>query len=81
MGRNKIKQIYESAKQDYLNSYEEACVKYLDNKVDKLRFRKTYYIEIQNIVTKEPYKATFNSFSSTYTAIKKVYDEWFNLEK
>ncbi len=77
---NTINQQYESAKQDYLNSYEEACAKYIDKKVDTKRFKKTYYIEIQNIVTKEPFKSTFDSFSSTYTAIKRVYDEWFNLE-
>ena len=35
-----VQAIYESAKQDYLNSYEEACSKYLDNKVDKTRFKK-----------------------------------------
>lgn len=76
-----VQAIYESAKQDYLNSYEEACSKYLDNKVDKTRFKKTYSIEIRNIVEKEPFKPVFDSFSSTYTAIKKVYEEWNNLEK
>jgi len=76
-----VQAIYESAKQDYLNSYEEACSKYLDNKVDKTRFKKTYSIEIRNIVEKEPFKFVFDSFSSTYTAIKKVYEEWNNLEK
>ena len=76
-----VQAIYESAKQDYLNSYEEACSKYLDNKVDKTRFKKTYSIEIRNIVEKEPFKSVFDSFSSTYTAIKKVYEEWNNLEK
>ena len=76
-----VQAIYESAKQDYLNSYEEACSKYLDNKVDKTRFKKTYSIEIRNIVEKEPFKSVFDSFSPTYTAIKKVYEEWNNLEK
>lgn len=76
-----VQAIYESAKQDYLNSYEEACSKYLDNKIDKTRFKKTYSIEIRNIVEKEPFKSVFDSFSSTYTAIKKVYVEWNNLEK
>ena len=77
---NTVTQMYESAKQDYLNSYEEACSKYIDNKVDKKRFYKTYSTEIRNIVEKTPYKSVFDEFSSVYTAIKKVYEEWNNLE-
>lgn len=73
-------QLYEDAKQDFLNTYEEACSKYLDNKVDQDRFFKTYSREIKNIVEKEPYKPVFDSFSSVYTAIKKVYEKWYNHE-
>lgn len=78
--KSTVHQMYESAKQDYLNSYEEACSKYIDNKVDQNRFYKTYSTEIKNIVEKDPYKSVFDSFSSVYTAIKKVYEKWNNHE-
>lgn len=63
-----------------LNSYEEACAKYIDCKIDKERFRKSYFNEIKDIVECDDLKQYF-SFGSSYDAIKKVYDEWFNLEK
>lgn len=66
--------------EQYLNSYEEACAKYLDSKVDKKRFRKIYTDEIKNIVEDSNFNKYFQ-FGSKYDAIKKVYDEWFNLEK
>ena len=31
-----------------LNVYEEACSKYIDSKIDKKRFKKTYIDEIKN---------------------------------
>lgn len=62
-----------------LNSYEEACAKYLDSKVDKKRFKKMYIDEIRNIVESNDFKEYFQ-FGSNYDAIKKIYDEWFNLE-
>lgn len=64
-----------------INAYEEACMKYLDGKVDTVRFKKTYFTEIQQIVEHEKYKKYFNTVSSRYKAILKVYQEWFNLEK
>lgn len=62
-----------------LNSYEEACAKYIDSKIDRKRFKKTYIDEIKNIVESEDFKEYFQ-FGSKYDAIKKVYEEWFNLE-
>ena len=70
------------AHEELLNAYEEACSKYLDNKIDKKRFRKSYCVEIRNIVQKgEAFKDKIDSISSPYYAIKKVYDEWENPEK
>lgn len=63
-----------------LNSYEEACAKYIDSKVDKKRFKKTYFDEIKNIVESVELNEYFK-FGSKYDAIKMVYEEWFNLEK
>ena len=72
---------YSEARQNLINSYEEACTKYLDGKIDKVRFKKNYIIEIRNIVEAKELKGLFDSHSSRYKAIIKVYDEWENLEK
>lgn len=73
-------QLMKSATEELLNSYEEACSKYLDKKVDKKRFKKTYLDEIKNVVEYDGFDVYFK-FSSKYDAIKKVYTEWFRLEK
>lgn len=74
------KQCMKVAIEQLLNSYEEACTKYIDSKIDKKRFKKTYFNEIKNLVESEELNQYFN-FGSKYDAIKKVYNEWFNLEK
>lgn len=66
--------------EELLNSYEEACTKYIDKKIDPKRFKKMYFDEIKNIVESDDLKKYFQ-FGSKYDAIKKVYNEWFNLEK
>ena len=71
----------QNAKQDYLNAFEEACMKYLDNKVDKERFRKTYFVELKNIVSADSFKSYIDPTSSPYNAIKSVYEQWYNQEK
>ncbi len=74
------KQCMKVSIEQLLNVYEEACAKYIDSKIDKKRFKKTYIDEIKNIVESDDFKEYFQ-FGSKYDAIKKVYDEWFNLEK
>ena len=64
-----------------LNAYEEACAKYIDNKVDKERFKKNYMVSIRQEVENPTNKERFNATTSPYKAILKVYAEWFNLEK
>lgn len=76
--QKKIEQLIDAAFQDYVNAYEEACMKYIDNKIDRERFKKTYIKEITNLVTKNE---EMFGVSSVYTAIKKVYNEWNDLEK
>lgn len=73
--------VFESAKEEFLNSYDEACQKYLDKKVDKERFKKSYFVEIQSIVKNDNFKEKYDSKSTDYKATVKVYNEWFNLEK
>ena len=65
--------------QEILNAYEIACMKYLDSKVDKDRFKKTYYQEVRQIFENISYKPFLNKENS-FHALKKVNQEWNNLE-
>ena len=65
--------------QEILNAYEIACMKYIDNKVDTGRFKKTYYQEIRQIFANDSYKDFLNKENS-FHALKKVNQEWNNLE-
>ena len=67
--------------QAMLNMYDDACAKYLDNKVDKERFRRNFYIEIRNLLERNSLKDYFDPTTSRYKATLKVYNEWENLEK
>ena len=58
-----------------------ACSKYLDDKVDKERFKKQYHKCIKDIVEDEQFEYKLNSLSSPYKALIKVYNEWNDLEK
>lgn len=64
-----------------LNTYEVACSNYLDGKIDKDRFKKAYSTEIRGLC--EDNKTTRGHIDKPgrYNALKKVYEEWFNLEK
>ena len=66
-----------SAFEDLLNAYQEACAKYLDNKTDKKRFRKTYYDDIEDLVKNEASKEYLHPQNTKFQAINKVYNEWF----
>jgi hypothetical protein len=67
------------AKQDFCNAYEEACMKYIDKKVDKERFKKTYQVEIRQLVAN--WRDIIFAGTSSYAAIRKVDEEWNNPEK
>ena len=73
--------LFKSAVESWLNTYEEACAKYIDNKIDKKRFKKQYHTEIRNLVEEEEFEKFFNPTKSKFQAILKVYKEWNNLEK
>ncbi|WP_028865286.1 hypothetical protein [Psychromonas aquimarina] len=71
----------DSAIQTMLNIYDDACAKYIDNRVDKGRFKKNFYVEIRNLLQEEEMNKYFHPNTSNYKAIMRVYDEWENLEK
>ncbi len=76
-----LRKILDAYIQSMLNSYESACGKYLDGKIDKLRFRKEYKDELRNLFKNEHFKKHLAPPDSKYYAIIKVYNEWENLEK
>ena len=67
--------------EDYLNAYDEACAKYIDNKIDKQRFKKMYFEEIKNLVEDKNGKEKIDTDTTRFRAIRKVYKEWNDLEK
>jgi len=64
-----------------LNAYDEACSKYIDNKIDKERFKRNYYTSIGKLIENPNTKAKIEPMDSPYRCIKQVYEEWYNLEK
>ncbi len=82
----KLRQIQtrqKSACEDYLNAYENACTKYIDGKIDRDRFEKSYASEIRNLF--EPPTNAFAPFLhpegvSRFKALWKVYRSWNDLE-
>ena len=53
-------------------------MKYLDGKVDKVRFKKTYNREIRQLV--EENQEDYKEVKNIYEATLKVYKEWNNKE-
>jgi hypothetical protein len=70
----------DTAIEDLLNTYNEACQKYMDGKVDKIRFKKNYFHEIRNVVTNAEFSDRFNPITSMFQATITVYNEWHNVQ-
>lgn len=71
---------FNAATQTLINYYDSACSKYSDEKVDRVRFKKTYKNEIRKLVENENLKEYFNPLTSSYKPILNVYSEWEHLE-
>lgn len=72
---------FNAAIQAMLNTYDGVCSKYLDGKIDKSRFKKSYHVEIRNLVERKDLKDYFDSNTSRYKPIIKVYKEWNDHEE
>lgn len=72
---------FNAAIQTLINYYDSACSKYIDGKVDKIRFKKSYKNEIRKLVENDDFKEYFNTLTSSYKPILNVYSEWEDLEK
>lgn len=71
---------FQATLEEVCNAYDEACAKYLDGKIDKNRFKKTYSVEIRNWVSNECAKDKYVQPHTNFNATVKVYEEWNNLE-
>ena len=61
--------------QDYANAYDEACLKYLEKKVNRKSFETMYHTEIKNIVEGKSTAFLYenkDSFSSTLKAYERM---------
>jgi len=70
---------YDEAAEQLLNAYEDACGKYIDNKIDKERFKQSYKKEIRRLCEKD--RGTIHMLlhpqeSSSFIAIWSVYEKW-----
>ena len=74
--KNFLLQRFEAAKEDLANVYDEACMKYLDGKIDKERFKKSYNVEIRKMVEDSAFKDLYDKLSTNFQATVKVYKEW-----
>ena len=77
-----IESALSAAKEDFANAYEGACQKYLDGKVDKERFVKSYKDtnELFRIVTDSAFKELYSDTQTNYPATVKVYRAWYQTE-
>lgn len=75
---------WNSSVEGYINAYEDACGKFIDNKTDPTRFKKMYIEEIRNICDpkRESYARHMHpEATSKFEAIWKTYKEWHRHEK
>ena len=79
-----LEKAFRSAVEDNLNAYEDACAKYVDGKIDKERFKKSYISEVQRLCAEKTSVITdlmHPDTTSKFQAIWKVYREWHIHEK
>jgi hypothetical protein len=75
-----LKAAHEEAVEGLLNSYELACSLYLDNRIDKDRFRRLHQDDIRRLYEfANPYNKRLHPANSRYRAIRAVFEEWDRL--
>lgn len=78
--RERLKTSANSAIEGYLSALDGACQKYIDSKIDKVRFKKAYQREIRQAVQDEGHKEFFPP-GHAHNALMRVYEEWENPER
>lgn len=76
-----VRKVFDSAIENNVNAYENACQKYVDKKIDRVRFKKAYQTEIRQLVESSAHKRFFDGVTSRYKAILLVYGHWENKER
>lgn len=71
---------YNALAQSVLNTYEIACQRFLDGKLDTVRFEKTYSARLKKIRSSEPYKGFIDGGNFNYSALIKVNEKLNNKE-
>lgn len=72
----------DSAVQGYLNAFDIACQRYLDGKLDKIRFKKTYFTRIKELFDHNNMYFVFirDRATTKYHALHAVNAEFHDLE-
>jgi hypothetical protein len=78
--RERLKSSAASLIEGYVSALDTACQKYIDGKIDKIRFKKGYQREVRQAVQDESHKDFFR-VGHGYHALIRVYDEWENPER
>jgi len=73
---NAALQDLEKANKRHLNAYREACIMYLEHKIDRASFRRSYEAEIKNLVESSVTSEYIMKNETDYQDIRKVYAEW-----
>lgn len=70
--------VFDTALENNLNAYDEACSKYLANNVNQNRFENSYKNEIIGLVEGEEYASFLDDQSVKYGNIKKAFNKLTN---
>lgn len=72
-----FKQAYRVAQENWLNAHDQACISYLEGKINKATFKRTYHVPIRNIMKEFGPTSFFTPANlSPYQSILKCFDEW-----
>ncbi|WP_429036844.1 hypothetical protein [Aeromonas veronii] len=72
-----FKKNYTASQEVWLNAYDQACMSYRENKLNKGTFKKTYQVPIRNIVENQDLEHFLHpADKSKYQSILIVYREW-----
>jgi hypothetical protein len=79
------KKILMNSIEEYLKTFDNACLLYLEDRYEKEKFIKEFRQEIRNIVEKEHFFVKLfdnpENIKNKYRAIQRVYDKWESIEK
>lgn len=72
-----FKQAYRVAQENWLNAHDQACMSYLEGKINKTTFKRTYHVPIRNIMKEfGDTKFFLPANLSPYQSMLKCFDEW-----